>query len=527
MGKRNRNRGNKGNNNGNHTTETAKDVMVKIMNLLDSGAILDAITDRRVISSASDRLVNHDYEIEAFDQIVDLFQISLTSSEIRAVVNVLNPVIFTLGDIPTKESDIAVLVYQKFVEYLGKNGQDKDCIKSYETLMAVREIVQSDLDDIGKSVSEDTLTTLAVVEMLYTVTDLLVGQVWDDMRMAASSSNIPDRDKVEVVIDTNPPKQEESPQESTTEEPKAERVPDDQVEVIEPEVEEPKQDNTQTNQSTFDKKSGIFGIPEDAIKALIMGLAETGDVENIVDKIGDMVIPSLKGEFNVSDKTSSVLKEFIKSLLEDVMPKDLKRIEDSGNPNPQTTPTQTDPSAVSASCDVIVKDIKSDVMKFFDNFKSTFESFDIATFDYEMKRAVKKFTEDGSNLNSLRDNYNVARPVLIDFVKDTVSESLGNRLLDKAKREGKSYPITVIVPMVADYSCLEIVDDGNGEVAKFEGSYHNRHLKRYTYENDRDFRRRRQSRSEKVVPFRNSDDDRRRRGLDNFAKVGASFINFG
>ena len=332
MGKRNRNRGNKGNNNGNHTTETAKDVMVKIMNLLDSGAILDAITDRRVISSASDRLVNHDYEIEAFDQIVDLFQISLTSSEIRAVVNVLNPVIFTLGDIPTKESDIAVLVYQKFVEYLGKNGQDKDCIKSYETLMAVREIVQSDLDDIGKSVSEDTLTTLAVVEMLYTVTDLLVGQVWDDMRMAASSSNIPDRDKVEVVINTEPPKQEESSQESKTteEEPKAEKIPDDQVEVIEPEVEEPKQGNNQTSQSdTSDKKSGPFGISNDAIKALIMGLAATGDVENIVDKIGDMVIPSLKGEFNVSDKTSSVLSEFIKSLLEDAMPKDLKRIEDN------------------------------------------------------------------------------------------------------------------------------------------------------------------------------------------------------
>ena len=60
MGKRNRR--NKGNNNGNHTTETAKDVMVKIMNLLDSGAILDAITDRRVIASASDQLVNRDYE---------------------------------------------------------------------------------------------------------------------------------------------------------------------------------------------------------------------------------------------------------------------------------------------------------------------------------------------------------------------------------------------------------------------------------------------------------------------------------
>ena len=122
MGKRNRNRGNKGNNT---TKETSKDIMIKIMNLLDSGAILDAITDRRVIASASDQLVNRDYETEAFDQIVDSFRITLDKSEVLAVINVLRPVIYNLGDIPAKQSDIAVLVYQKFIEYLGEHGNDK------------------------------------------------------------------------------------------------------------------------------------------------------------------------------------------------------------------------------------------------------------------------------------------------------------------------------------------------------------------------------------------------------------------
>ena len=347
--------------------------MVKIMNLLDSGAILDAITDRRVISSASDRLVNHDYEIEAFDQIVDLFQISLTSSEIRAVVNVLNPVIFTLGDIPTKESDIAVLVYQKFVEYLGKNGQDKDCIKSYETLMAVREIVQSDLDDIGKSVSEDTLTTLAVVEMLYTVTDLLVGQVWDDMRMAASSSNIPDRDKVEVVIDTNPPKQEESS--------KTEKIPDDQVEVLgiesddvkESELTEVEPDSTNTSKESNSDK--IFGVSDGMIKTLLMTVTDSNDVDKVVNQLVDLVKPVMSKTMpNMSEETTEALKGLVKSMIKDNIPTDIEKIEQKT----QVTNIQKSPEPMvfaRANVDRIADDILPSILKYVELYKSTLGEF--------------------------------------------------------------------------------------------------------------------------------------------------------
>lgn len=441
MGKRNRNRGNKGNN-GNHTTETAKDVMVKIMNLLDSGAILDAITDRRVISSASDRLVNHDYEIEAFDQIVDLFQISLTSSEIRAVVNVLNPVIFTLGDIPTKESDIAVLVYQKFVEYLGKNGQDKDCIKSYETLMAVREIVQSDLDDIGKSVSEDTLTTLAVVEMLYTVTDLLVGQVWDDMRMAASSSNIPDRDKVEVVINTEPPKQES----------KAEKIPDDQVEVLEiesddvkeselTEVKEPDSTNTSSKESNSDK---IFGVSNDMIKTLLMTVIDSNDVDKVVNQLVDLVKPVMSKTMpNMSEETTEALKGLVKSMIKDNIPTDIEKIEQKT----QVNNIQKSPEPMvfaRANVDRITDDILPSILKYVELYKSTLGEFSPSHIYIVTRDLVSRFVTsmDGKVYN---------KSTTCDWVKREIyyrllSEGKTNTNIQQQKKVEYIKPESLIIP---------------------------------------------------------------------------------
>lgn len=349
MGKRNRNRGNRGNNtttktNTSNAKTLAKDVMVRIMKLVDSGAILDAITDKNVIISASDKLINHDYESEAFDKIVDMFHITLNESEINAVINVLEPVLYNMGDLPGSESDIAVSVYQNFVKYLGENGQDKNCIKTYDTLVAVQEIVQSDLDDIGKSVSDDTLTTLAVVETLYTVTDVLAAQVWDDMRLTASSSNIPDKDVVEVVVDTK------KPEESSKEE-EPEKIPEDQVEVLGIDdvantqtsqdtptgntggVSDGKDENHKTDSTSNDKSektkssNGPFGMSNDMIKALVMSaMSSGGDIGQVSDKLVNLIKPILdQASPNMSQKSTETLKGFIKSIIEDNIPVDSSR----------------------------------------------------------------------------------------------------------------------------------------------------------------------------------------------------------
>ena len=438
MGKRNRNRGNKGNNT---TKETSKDIMIKIMNLLDSGAILDAITDRRVIASASDQLVNRDYEVEAFDQIVDSFRITLDKSEVWAVVNVLRPVIYNLGDIPAKQSDIAVLVYQKFIEYLGEHGNDKDCIKSYDTLMEVREIVQDDLDQIGKSVTDDTLTTLAVIEMIYTVTDLLVGQVWDDMRMAASSSNIPDRDKVEVVIDTAP-KQEESS--------KAEKIPDDQVEVLgiesddvkESELTEVEPDSTNTSKESNSDK--IFGVSDGMIKTLLMTVTDSNDVDRVVNQLVDLVKPVVSKTMpNMSEETTEALKGLVKSIIKDNIPTDIEKIEQKT----QVTNIQKSPEPMvfaKSNVDRIADDILPSILKYVELYKSTLGEFSPSHIYIVTRDLVSRFVTsmDGKVYN---------KSTTCDWVKREIyyrllSEGKTNTNIQQQKKVEYSKPESLIIP---------------------------------------------------------------------------------
>ena len=318
MGK-NRNRKNNRRNKVNTSDNTR--IMKKIMMYQDSEIILGAITDRNVISMAVEDLVAEESEINVFNRIIEGFSVTLDTDEELAVLTALEPVVHNLGDLPEEKYEIPTMVYGDFVDYIGDHAENVHCKKSYDTLASVSEIVESDLDELGWSLSNDTIMTLAIIETLYTAVERASGQVWDECQMAASSSNIPDRETVEQV---EMPKSGEQ---------MVEKIPEDQVEVItedsttstksQGKTEEPNKTTETHNESkTSDNDEdidvlGILGITEEELhKMSVDDIMALPGVQTLIN----MKLLDMNGaEENLSGTTKKLMVEFVTSAVRDLM----------------------------------------------------------------------------------------------------------------------------------------------------------------------------------------------------------------
>ena len=412
MGKnRNRNRRNR-------TTKIgAKDIMKEIMMYQDSGIILDSITERKTIASAAANIVGDDSEIDAFERMVDDFRIMLDSEETLAIVTVMKSVIHNLGDLPANVSEIPEMVYSEFVDYIGAHTDDSTCIKAYDTILSVSEIVLSDLDDAGLSLSDDTVTRLAIVEAIYTAVDTVATQIWNESQMAASASNIPDRETVEQV---------EMPKKDV------EKISDDDVEVI---------DETESKSKDEGPQLNIFGVTnEEMSKMSVEDIMALEGVNEIIDELKKSMGP-LASTF--TDKTTDAFKEFLKSLITDAMSAE----QETGDARKSTNYTSsmktkktarvTDESQLMVigkpnqrrnDIKVISTDIENDVIGFVRGY-TMFKSCTDTDIRSEIVSSVDDYVSNKKNAEILKRDYRDARKILIDSVKKSVLNRLGERLI--------------------------------------------------------------------------------------------------